>query len=218
LLAFQQQQSNFDKATFVVMDNSTTKRLFKAWKRINVPNIGEMNAVYVWMKPINEEPEILMFTSVGHTMILKGTVDETLCKGMMMKQQMMEFSTKFLLDTGASGTAFIQRQFCKDESIKIKSAKIGTTVILGDGYRLTSTEVTEMTIRIGHFKSKVQCLVLDNLADYPLILGCPWLSHYVAEISFSRKQVVLKKTNGQFVAINTFDVPSPDLEESQLSM
>ena len=30
LLAFQQQQSNFDKATFVVMDNSTTKRLFKA--------------------------------------------------------------------------------------------------------------------------------------------------------------------------------------------
>ncbi len=30
LLAFQQQQSDFDKATFVVLDNSTTKRLFKA--------------------------------------------------------------------------------------------------------------------------------------------------------------------------------------------
>ncbi len=56
LLAFQQQQSNFDKATFVVMDNSTTKRLFKAWKRINVPNIDEMNAVNVWTKPVTEEP------------------------------------------------------------------------------------------------------------------------------------------------------------------
>jgi hypothetical protein len=63
LLALQLEQSNFDKATFVVMDNSTTKRLFKEWKRIDVPNIGEMNAVYVWNKPINEEPECLMFTS-----------------------------------------------------------------------------------------------------------------------------------------------------------
>ncbi len=30
--------------------------------------------------------------------------------------------------------------------------------------------------------------------------------------------MVLKKTNGQFVAINTLDVPLPDLDESQLSM
>jgi hypothetical protein len=30
--------------------------------------------------------------------------------------------------------------------------------------------------------------------------------------------VVLRKTNGQFVAIKTLDVPQPDLEESQLSM
>jgi predicted aspartyl protease len=137
-----------------------------------------MNAVYVWTKPITEEQEGLMFTSEGHTMVLKGTIDGV--------------ATKILLDTGASGTAFIQRQFCADESIKIKSAKIGTTVILGDESKMTSTEVAEITIRIGHFKCKVQCLVLDNLADYPLILGCPWLSHHDAEISFSRKTGSLK--------------------------
>jgi pyruvate formate-lyase activating enzyme-like uncharacterized protein len=34
----------------------------------------------------------------------------------------------------------------------------------------------------------------------------------------SRKQVVLRKTNGQFVAINTLDIPLPNMEESQLSM
>ena len=136
-------------------------------------------------------------------MVLKGTVNGV--------------STKFLLGTGASGTAFIQRQFCKEESIEVKPAKIGTTVILGDGSKLNSTKTATITIKIGHFKSKVQCLVLDNLADYPLILGCPWLSHHVAEIKFSRKQVDLKKTTGQFVAINTLDVPLPDLEESQLS-
>jgi hypothetical protein len=126
LLVFQQQQLNFDKATFVVMDNSTTKRLFKEWKKIYVPNIGDMNAVYVWNKPINEEPECLMFIYEGHTIVLKGTVNGV--------------PTKFLLDTGASGTAFIQRQFYKDESIEVKPAKIGTTLILGDGSRINSTE------------------------------------------------------------------------------
>jgi predicted aspartyl protease len=173
-------------------------------EKITVPYIGELNAVYVCNKPICEEPECLMFTSVGHTMVLKGTVNGV--------------ATKFLLDTGASGTAFIQRQFCTDESIQVKPAKVGTTVILGDGSKLNSTDTATIIIKIGHFKSKVQCLVLDNLADYPLILGCPWLSHHVAEISFSRKQVVLRKANGQYVAINTLDVPTPDLDESQLSM
>ena len=33
LSAFQQQQSNFEKATFVVMDTNTTRRLFKDWKK-----------------------------------------------------------------------------------------------------------------------------------------------------------------------------------------
>ena len=89
---------------------------------------------------------------------------------------------------------------------------------MGDGSRLNSTDTATIIIKIGHFKSKVQCLFLDDLANYPIILGCPWLSHHVAEIYFSRKQVVLRKTNGQFVAINTLDVPIPDLDESQLSM
>ena len=76
-------------------------------------------------------------------MVLKGTVNGV--------------STKFLLDTGASGTAFIQRQFCIDESIQVKPAKVGTTVILGDGSKLNSTDTAIIIIKIGHFKSKVQC-------------------------------------------------------------
>ena len=74
------------------------------------------------------------------TMVLKGTVNGV--------------STKFLLDTGASGTAFIQRQFCIDESIKVKPAKVGTTVILGDGSKLNSTDTAIIIIKIGHFKVK----------------------------------------------------------------
>jgi hypothetical protein len=65
-------------------------------------------------------------------------------------------------------------------------------------------------------QSKVQCLVIYNLADYPFKLGCSWLRHHVAEISFSRKQVVLRKTNGQNVAINTLDALHSEIDESQL--
>jgi predicted aspartyl protease len=96
-----------------------------------------------------------MFTSEGHTMVLKGNINGV--------------PTKFLLDTEASGTAFIQKQFCIDESIELKFAKVVTTVILGDGSKMNSTDTAIIYVKIGHFKSKVQCLVLDNLADYPLI-------------------------------------------------
>ena len=199
LMAFQCQQSGFVKATFVVKDTIATKRLFNDWIRVFIPSIDNTYAVYIWSKINNDEPECLMFTSKGHTMVLKGNING--------------LPSRILLDTGASGTAFIHRQFCIDESIELTPAKNGTTIILGDGTKLTSTDTATITIRIGHFKSKVQCLVIDNLADYPLILGCPWLSHHVAEISFSRKQVVLRKANGQYVAINTLiDVANSDID------
>jgi hypothetical protein len=137
---------------------------------------------------------------------------------MLLKGKNNGLPSKFMLDTGASGTAFIHRQFSIDESIELTPAKVGTRVILGDGSKLISTDTAIITVRNEYFKSKVQCLVIDNLADYPLILGCPWLSHHVAELFFSRKQMVLHKTNGQYVAINTLDAPHSEIDESQLSL
>jgi hypothetical protein len=51
------------KATFVVKDTMTTKRLFKDWIRVFVPSIDNTYAVYVWSKPNNDETECLQFTS-----------------------------------------------------------------------------------------------------------------------------------------------------------
>jgi hypothetical protein len=136
---------------------------------------------------------------------------------MVLKGNVNGVSSRILIDTGASGTAFINRLFCIDESIVFTSSKVGIPVILGDESKLSTTDTATITIKSGHFKSKVQCLVIENLADYPLILGCPWLSHHVAVISFSRKQVVFRKTNGKSVAINTLDAQHSDIEEPQLS-
>jgi hypothetical protein len=74
---------------------------------------------------------------------------------MVLKGYINGLPSKFLLYTGASGTAFIKRQFCIDESNRLTPAKVGITVIL---------------------------------VDYPLILGCPWLNHHVAEISFQESK------------------------------
>jgi hypothetical protein len=58
----------------------------------------------------------------------------------------------------------------------------------------------------------VECLVIDHLEDYPLVLGNPWLNKHCADISYQRKQVILRKPgpygridpDGQYYVINTF--------------
>jgi ribosome biogenesis SPOUT family RNA methylase Rps3 len=52
----------------------------------------------------------------------------------------------------------------------------------------------------------VECLVIDHLEDYPLVLGNPWLNKHSADVSYQRKQVILRKPgpDGQHYIINTF--------------
>jgi hypothetical protein len=50
----------------------------------------------------------------------------------------------------------------------------------------------------------VECLVIDYLESYPLVLGNPWLNQHSADISYQRKQVILRKPNGPQYIINSF--------------
>ena len=61
-------------------------------------------------------------------------------------------------------------------------------------------------LRLGRYKCEVECLVIDHLEDYPFILGNPWLSKHCDDISYQRKQVILRKPgpDGQHYIINTF--------------
>jgi hypothetical protein len=53
--------------------------------------------------------------------------------------------------------------------------------------------VATIQLRLGRYKSEVECLVIDHLEDYPLVLGNPWLNWHSADISYQRKQVILRK-------------------------
>jgi hypothetical protein len=59
-------------------------------------------------------------------------------------------------------------------------------------------------LRLGRYKCQVECLVIDHLEDYILVLGNPWLNQHCADISYQRKQLILRKPDGPQFIINYF--------------
>ena len=94
----------------------------------------------------------------------------------------------------------------------MKPASPGQFIVLGDNSRVPATDIAEITIKMGTYKSKVECLVVEKLAGYPLILGNPWLLDNNADMSFLRKQVVLQKPNGQQICLNAIQKKTTESE------
>jgi hypothetical protein len=117
------------------------------------------------------------------------------------------------LDTGASGTTFIDRQHSVKEGIVLDPAPVGPTIVLADGSRSSCINMATIKLRLGRYRCKVECLVIDHLEYYPLVLGNPWLNQHSANISYQRKQVILRKPDGPQYIINTFiEKPKKQME------
>ena len=186
------QKSNFSQVTFIVDDTPAFRKLFKVWDLLNVDehykDITKPICVFTWTKQATLAEPVLKYTSGEHSMKFKGLINGTpVC---------------ILMDTGASGTAFIDRVHCTEESIPLSPAPPGLFIVLGDNSKVPATDMATITIKMGTYKSKVECLVVDKLAGYPLILGNPWLLANNADMSFLRKQVILQKPNGQQICLN----------------
>jgi hypothetical protein len=82
----------------------------------------------------------------------------------------------------------------------------------------------QLKLRVGRYKSQVECLVIDHLEDYPLVLGNPWLNRHNADISYQRKQVILRRPGpngsidpeGQHYVINSCSGKSKEIVEPEL--
>ena len=59
---------------------------------------------------------------------------------------------------------------------------------MADGTKTQCTNMATIKLRVGRYKSQVECLVIDHLEDYPLVLGNPWLNRHSADISYQRKK------------------------------
>jgi hypothetical protein len=59
----------------------------------------------------------------------------------------------------------------------------------------------------------VECLVIDHLENYSLVLGNPWLNQRSADISYQTKQVILRKLAEPQYIIHTFiEKPKKQME------
>jgi len=97
---------------------------------------------------------------------------------------------EILLDSGASGTGFISRAYCKSQGIPIYSGT-AITVSLGNSSQVAATERATVNLRLSKIKAKVECLVLDDIPGYPLLLGDPWLTTFKANMDYQRQSVTL---------------------------
>jgi hypothetical protein len=202
------QKSNFAQVTFIVDDTPVFRKLFRDWDLLQVDehykDISKPICVFTWTKKAIVAEPVLRYTSGDHSMKFKGLINGTpVC---------------ILMDTGASGTAFIDRGHCKEENIPLYPAQPGQFIVLGDNSRVEATDMATISIKMGTYKSKVECLVVDKLAGYPLILGNPWLLENNADMSFLRKQVVLQKPNGQQICLNSVQKKTSVESENYLGL
>jgi hypothetical protein len=205
--AFQKQQSIFSRATWVVNDTAMVKRLFKKeWKSLDVlekyQDVTKPICVFTWKRQeTSYVDEVFKCVSGTHTMKFKGQVNwNPVC---------------VLMDTGASGTAFVDRNYCKDESVPLYPAPPDLVIVLGDNSRVPASHMATVTLKFGTYRFKVECLVVGKLPDYPLILGNPWLTSHRADLSSLRKQIVLKRPDGKQICLNAITSKPQSISETE---
>ena len=94
--AFLEQKNNFEKGTFVVDRHPSNEYIFKGWSEVTcIQPKGTVTPLqmYVMVIPKGDQDQVIRNTTERHSLQIQGTVNTLPCC--------------ILLDTGASGTGFI---------------------------------------------------------------------------------------------------------------
>jgi transposase InsO family protein len=100
-------------------------------------------------------------------------------------------SVKTLIDTGASGFAFIDEDFTRRHNIKTLTLKNPRHLEVIDGRPIQSGAITQ----IAHLELKINGHVekspffVTKLGHYPIVLGIPWMQYHDVAIRFSSNTV-----------------------------
>jgi hypothetical protein len=112
-----------------------------------------------------------------------------------------------LLDSGASGTAYITQAFVHDLGLPVIPLSAPYGVKMGDCGVVQGLGFCTLPLRLGTLKCKVQCLILPNLPLYPLILGDPWLQAFQAQLSYTTHTVELTNPRGKVITLQSATQP-----------
>jgi len=99
-----------------------------------------------------------------------------------------KISSKALIDTGASGFAFIDADFVSHNKLPQIPLDSPQKLEVIDGRPISSGHITHtsyMDLSInGH--SEMASFYITKLGRYPIILGLPWMQHYDVAIKFGQ--------------------------------
>jgi predicted aspartyl protease len=102
-----------------------------------------------------EQDQVIRYTTERHSLQFQSTINTVPCR--------------ILLDTGATGMAFIDREHCVKEGIVLGPAPARQNIVMADGSKTKCSNMATIKVRLGRYKSQVECLVIDHLEDYPLV-------------------------------------------------
>jgi predicted aspartyl protease len=85
-----------------------------------------------------DQEQIFKNTTEKHFLQFQGSINTVPCR--------------ILLDTGASGTAFIDKQHCVKEGIVLAPGPVGLTIVLADGSRSACNNIATVKLNLGRHK------------------------------------------------------------------
>jgi hypothetical protein len=162
--AFLGQKNNFIKGTFAVDRNPRNEHLFpvdKGWSEVTCKTPeGTVTPLQIFVMEISkEQDQVFRYTTERHSLQFQSTINTIPCR--------------ILLDTGATGMAFFDREHCVKEGIVLGPTPAKQNIVMADGSKTKCTNMATIKLRLGRYESQVECIVIDHLEDYPLVLGNP---------------------------------------------
>ena len=101
-------------------------------------------------------------------------------------------SSHALIDCGATGYAFIDKDFAATNSLLLCPLKQPRIIEVIDGRQISSGDVTHMTkvtLAINGHKEELPAFI-TSLGHYPIVLGKPWLRKHDVSIRFATDTVI----------------------------
>ena len=96
-----------------------------------------------------------------------------------------KISTHMLIDSGATGLAFVDEDFARHHSLPLHRLEEPREIEVIDGRPIESGSVTHKArIRCNiQTHSEVLDMFVTKLGQYPIVFGIPWLKHNDVDIS-----------------------------------
>ena len=176
-------------AVMAVPYNKQNMEMFSNWKLLKTITRKEL-------MPTSPRPkQILALFTDCDTHMVKFTTEKR--HTAVIHASICGNQSPVLLDTGATGSAFISKVYCQEHGLKLKPTQ--ATVTLGDKSTVQCAYKTEVPMKIGPITFHLECLVLSDIANFPLILGSPWLDMFAVKIDFPNKVVKLRRLHKKAV-------------------